>query len=397
MWDEEDFSDGDNDDFEFKRRKFWARNGHNLENELHRINVQRNANRIARQKSVNDSVLKGNIMAHMQAMQHATARQELGLNGPRRPRGCPPCPPCPQYPPPNPTARRNLVAAAAPHNLNPAAASRNLIAAIQPTPALPSQMPMPLRNQKSMPLTGVQVLPAQQALRPQLMMQTTKRKRSSNKDEATTDKNALYMQMFQGLYNRMDAYGDAQAQSLAIQQQLHKTAQDSRADLAEIRADQTQQLNSITAKSFFELSWNQVPQWFQLKLKEQAAKSAFRAATAPVRFVANSYVHGAKIVLGPLNAAMSVTIFVVVTAAGCMILYNMGPTYVHAAGVSVNLALDAIRTAIGPLASFLHQQTNTMATGVYNMSMDKYKFIMASVCAGTSYPVRLALKSISIC
>lgn len=181
-----------------------------------------------------------------------------------------------------------------------------------------------------------------------------------------------------------------QSQMLAA---LQKVGEDTRAGVIEVSDKQTQQLDSITGKSFFELTWAQTPEWLKLKMKQAAGKAVVKTGEFAMGQTVGRYLDGAKLALGPINAILNVTIFVVVTATGLFMLYNMGPAVYQAAGVTVQEGLNQIFHIVKPLLETLRSEfTAALLTSVGHL--DIYR---RSYCAGLPWTYQSAAKYLKLC
>lgn len=349
---------------------FWSRGGEeDIDNEVENLHRLERMRAKRRRNENNRNAANALARDHAEAERLNRTRKELGLNRPKwtvRQKDCPPCPVCPPCP-----ERQNFRI--------PSLKSKVNLPAMMPNPLTPT-LPLANRQTKYPPMVPQQI---QAQMRPVNMLGS----------DSQTD---MMMQMQRNLHNSMEvqrAQGEALNAMAQILVGMQKVGEDTKADVLEVSEKQTQQLNSLAGKSFFELTWAQTPDWLKLKMKQAATKTVYKAGKAVVDLPGGSYVRGAKYALGPIGVILDVTVFVVVTSLGMLLLYNMGPVVYGAVGQTVQEGLNQVFHVVKPLAVLLKSELMT-ATATQVAYMDALRM---SFCAGLPFYYRKPLQFGGLC
>lgn len=367
---------------------FWSRGGEDIDNEIEETQ-QLERMRVKRRRNENNrNAANALAREHQEAANERRARQNLGLDRPIyrvRRKDCPPCPPC--------SNRRN-----------------------QPNFRIPSFMPKV--NSQTSPViphvalpgsVGSTVTPATNRIRfptmiPQQMQAVVQKPMNISIGNPQLDQMMTMMQQMQRnvLNTKRNVLNTKQmqrnqAEALHVQLQMlagiQKVGEDTQVDVLEVSDRQTQQLDSITGKSFFELTWAQTPDWLRLKMKQAAGKAVYKAGALVVDQTVGRVVKGGKYVLGPIDNIINVTLFVIVAGTGVFMLYNMGPAVYGKAAITVQEGLNQLFHIVKPMVQTLQGE----ATTAFTTAAGHMDTLRLGYCASLPWAARTTAKFAQLC
>ena len=167
-------------------------------------------------------------------------------------------------------------------------------------------------------------------------------------------------------------------------------------DVQKIMSKQDEQLQQVMkGQDFASIPWSQVPEW----LKKHAKQAAMKTVLAPVTVTKDLYVHGMHLVSGPAYNLMAIAVFIVVTAGGCFVLYNVGtkiPGFSHVTHLG-KIGVDKLIELIKFELDFVQKQGLETVSLMRQAGLDAIEGYRSSFCGAAGWKTKVTMKAMQIC
>ena len=152
---------------------------------------------------------------------------------------------------------------------------------------------------------------------------------------------------------------------------------------------------TMQGQDFASIPWSQTPEW----LKKHAKQAAMKTVLAPVTVTKDLYVHGMHLVGGPAYNLMAIAVFIVFTAGGCFVLYNVGtkvPGFshvTHLGKLGVAKVFDLIKFEL----DFIQKQGLETVSLMKQAGLDVIEGYRSSFCGAAGWKTKVTMKAMQIC